>query len=122
MSYQVSYETRDQYLLVRVSGPYDPVGARETMKIVREKATREGFTRILLDALEVGAPATELDRYAMGEAFAAMFPPPFRIAVLYRATRDTFAQNTAVIRGADLFICSEESEALPWLLADGPGQ
>ncbi len=117
MAYQVVCETRDQYLLARVSGPYDPAGALAGMKAIREKALQGGLTRILLDALGVSAPPTELDRYTMGEAFAAMLPPPFKVAVLYQTMADRFTENTAVLHGADIHICSDEAEALRWLLA-----
>jgi hypothetical protein len=120
MEYQVSYEARAHYLLVRVWGQYDPAGAREVFRVVREKMQQGGFTRILLDAMGVSAPPTEFERYQMGEAMADMFPPPLKLAVLYHAIGDNFAQNTALVRGADVLACTDERQALEWLLCGGP--
>jgi hypothetical protein len=119
MNYQVSYEARGQYLLAHISGPYDPVDARDALKQVREQAVQTGFTRILLDAMTVSAASSEIDRYSMGEAFAALLPPPFKVAVLYATITDKFTENTAVLRGANMLVCSDKVEALAWLLADG---
>jgi hypothetical protein len=120
MEYQISYETRGQYLLARTSGPYDPSAARDALRALRERAAQGGFTRILIDAMKVAAPMTEMHRYMMGEAFAEVLPPPFKVALLYPAMADKFAENTAVIRGADLFICNDECQAIEWLLSGGP--
>ncbi len=118
MDYQISYEAHEQYLLVRISGPYDPVRGGTLMKSVRETALQGRFSRILLDVSTVPAPPSEIDRYQMGMVFADLFPPPFKIAVLFTAVRDKFLENTAVIRGADMFVCADEAEAVTWLLAD----
>jgi hypothetical protein len=119
MKCEASYEPRGLYLRARVSGPYDPAEARALLKQTREQAIQAGFTRIFIDAMDVEAPPSEIERYSMGEVFAIMLPPPFRVAVLYaKPTGDKFMENTAVLRGADLLICGDEMEALGWLLAD----
>jgi hypothetical protein len=119
MEYQVSYEVRSRYLLVRMAGRYDPVGARELFDAVRARAVEENLHHIFIHALEVGDPETELDRYLMGEAIAEMLPLPFKVAILYKPNYDKFTENAAVVRGADVLICSDPDEALQWLLEDG---
>ncbi len=117
MSYELSYETPGEYLIARVSGPYDPVEGRELLKGVREQARQNKLTHILLDATKVGAPSSDIDRYLMGELFADLFPVPFKVAVLFTATQDKFMENTAVVRGTSLLVCADEGEATRWLLA-----
>ena len=115
--YHVAFEARRGYLLVRVRGPYDPSIAREVLGTVKQQAQAGGFTRILIDGFEIGAPARELDRFLIGEALAELLPCPFKVAFLYKAEWiNKFGENTAVNRGAAVLVCSTEAKALQWLL------
>jgi hypothetical protein len=118
MDHQVSCEPKGQYLLARVSAPYDPAILRELFAIVRDKARECKLNRILLDGSSVPLAPSDVTRYLVGEVFAEMFPPPLKIAAIYLHSPDKFAENTAAIRGTDILICPDESEALAWLLAD----
>ena len=114
---QVTFEARERYLLVRVSGPFDVSAAREVMVTIKQQAQAGGFTHILVDALGITAPARDLDRFLVGEALAQLLPHPFKVAVLYKAEWiNKFAENTAVNRGAAVLVCSQEAKALQWLL------
>ncbi len=118
MNDQVAYEAKDSYLRVRVSAPYDPPVHRELLRGVREKALQCGYTRLLLDGTDVPAAPSDIDRYLLGEIFADLFPPPFKVAVVYPLQSDKFTENTAVVRGANILICRDEAEAVSWLLAN----
>jgi hypothetical protein len=118
MDHQVSCEPKGQYLLARVSGPYDPAILRELFTIVRDKAREGKFNRILLDGSGVAPAPSEVTRYLVGEVFAELFPSPIKIAAIYLHAPDKFTENTAAIRGTNILITPDESEALKWLLAD----
>ena len=114
---QVTFEIRSGYLLVRVRGPWDVHAARAVMGTIQQQAQAGGFRHILVDALELAAPAREWDRFLVGEALAELLPCPFKVAILYKAEWiNKFAENTAVNRGAAVLVCSKEARALQWLL------
>lgn len=121
MDQQLSFEARGQYLVARVSAPYDPAILRELFTAVRAKALERKFTRVLIDGTGVSLPSAEVNRYLVGETFADLFPPPFKVAALYPRMTDKFTENTAAIRGTDILICTDETEAVRWLLADVSG-
>ncbi len=118
MDHQVSFEAKGQYLVARVSAPYDPAILRELFAAAKAKAVERKFTRVLIDGTGVSLPSAEVDRYLVGEVFADLFPPPFKVAAVYPRMTDKFTENTAAIRGTDILICTDEAEAVQWLLAD----
>jgi hypothetical protein len=118
---EISFQKEGNYLLVKAQGVLNPDTVREGLEDLRERAMQAGVTRILINAKEVIAPKIEFHRYLFGESMAKLLPPPLKVAVLYKAELITkFSENTAVNRGADLYICSNEIEALEWLLGALP--
>ncbi len=121
MEHQLSFHPRERYLLVRAKGPSDPLAAREVLAAIREKAMQGGFTRVLLDATAIAAPATASDRVLLGKAFVALIPARMRVAVLYKPeVLDKASERAAVSRGAQLLVCREIADALPWLRGSRP--
>jgi hypothetical protein len=117
MSIDLSFQEQSNFLLVVISGQYDPVVVRETLEAIKERATQTNAIRILIDAFDLSAPTAEFARYMAGLAFAELFPYPFRVAVLYkRELINKFAENTAVNRGASFHVCSDKDYAIRWLL------
>lgn len=92
---------------------------RECFVAIRERATQIENTLILIDAFGLSAPKREFDRFLVGEAIAELLPQPMKVAALSRAELiNKFAENTAVNRGARFLVCSNEDEALQWLLEE----
>lgn len=113
----VSFREEDTHLVVRCRGEWEPAITKEIIRRIRNKAEQTSNTRIFVDCLDVAAPSKEFHRYLAGIYIAKMLPPPFKTAVLYRKELITkFSEDVAVNRGGSLFVCSNEEEALDWLL------
>jgi hypothetical protein len=112
-------ESREEsgYLFVKARGENSLPAVREFLAATRSRAEQSGFMRVLIDGRDVGKDQKEIDRFEVGIAVAAYFPRPFRIAILRKREDITkFGENTAVNRGADFLVCTQEEEAVAWLL------
>ena len=123
MSTEMSFQVRDDYLLVVARGEHPTAANIDPLfKSVQDRSREANRSRILVDARSVSKPAAEFDRYLMGKAAAEMLGPPIRTAVVCRAEYiNKFAENTGINRGALLLICDDEKTALQWLLGAVPG-
>ncbi len=91
--------------------------ARDLLLTILDVAERSGKTKVLVNALAVSAPMSEMERYFVGELVAAVFPPKYKIALVYRQEHiNKFMENVAVNRGAFLNVVGSEAAATSWLL------
>jgi hypothetical protein len=115
MNTELSFQVYPDYLHVTLSGPY-PV-EREILETIREEAQRVSRDHILVNGLELAHPRTDLDRFLLGKNIADVFAHRFKIAALVQTELITNAtENTAVNRGARLFVTDDEELALRWLV------
>jgi len=116
MNVEISFIEEDNYLYVKTRGSIVSSDIAEGMAQVKEKVSQSGYRHILIDAFEITPPQKEFDKFLFGKTAAEIFPMPFKIAVLYKKEfTNKFSENTAVNRGARLFISSDKDEALRWL-------
>ena len=115
----ISFRDEGTYLFAAVGGEWEATAVAEVAGRLRDRATAASRTRILVDAFHLSRPKTEFDQFLTGKIVAELLKPPFKIAVIYPEELVTrFTENTAVNRGANYFVCSDEEEALQWLLGD----
>ena len=92
--------------------------ARDLLLAILQIAQRSGKTKVLINAIAVSAPPSEMERYLVGELVAAIFPPKYKIAVVYRKEHiNKLMENVAVNRGAYLTVVGDEESATQWLLS-----
>jgi hypothetical protein len=112
-------QEEDNYLLITSKGDYDVDYITANLPKLVDIASSAKRTRILIDAFSIPPPKSEIDRFFLGQAFAAILRPPLRVALLYPAEFiNKFMEDTAVNRGAFLFVSGDKDEALRWLLSD----
>ena len=117
---KVTFQDADTHLVAVCEGKWEPDAVAEAVGSIKEEALRSSHRRILVYWLGVSPPPTERHRFLAGEAVAEMLPHPFKLAVLGKeALINKLGENTARNRGASVHVCSDEKEALTWLLADG---
>jgi hypothetical protein len=117
METEISFSVLESHLLVSLAGKYPALELKELLTQIRNKADDCQRTEILIDAILIEAPRSEMERYVVGEMFAALFRTDQRIAVVYRPELiNRFAENVAVNRGAQLAVFDSVASALPWLL------
>jgi hypothetical protein len=111
---EFSFLVQSDYLHVTLSGPY-PV-EREILEVIRDHAEKVARAHILVDGLGLADPRTDLDRFWLGKTVADVFGHRYKIAALVRKELITHAtENTAVNRGARMFVTDDERLALSWL-------
>ncbi len=117
MESAITFEVRAGYLYAEGQGPGDQGTMREALRTIKARADEAGLTRILINARRVERPRQGIDYFLLGEFFAELFGARYRIAALYpREFINKFAENTAVNRGANLFVTDEEAQAVEWLM------
>lgn len=113
----LTFHVHDNYLEVSYIGEHHPAILLEMMLKVKEKAKEVNHTRILLDCLQLPAPANDLQRLYVGLDIASMFPYPLRVAALYPPEFTTYlAQDVAIYRGTFFRVFAQSETALAWLL------
>ena len=117
--YNTKIEEKENYLLITASGDYNVTQMGSRMKGMVEWAKRTKKTRILIDTLNLDLPKSEYDKFILGEAFASSVRPPLKIAILSPEKMiNKFLEDTAVNRGAILFVSSNREDAISWLLSN----
>lgn len=128
----VSYDLRDGYLLITLTGQFATEPAKEVCLEGIEQARTHGFTRILCDFTALSGldekRTSVMERYNTGKFVAEALPPDFLLAVLETQQQipvGQFAENVMVNRGAMVRVVTDLHEALQWLgvgEAEAPGE
>lgn len=118
MALKLTHERLENYLFVRVEGEWTEKAIQQAIDDVAEVAQTHGHTRVLVDALNLSAPSTELKRYLAGEHIAKTWRG-LQVAVAYPKELDTgFTQVTAANRGAQMAVFWDLESAERWLMND----
>lgn len=115
---QISFEVFDNYLKINLSGEYLFSEAQDILINMNKLAAENKRTRILLDARDLLLDPSVMEKFNMGELGVKIFGTKIKIALLRKPDHiDKFMENVAVNRGGNLYIVSNEQEALDWLLS-----
>ena len=118
MALKLAHERLENYLFVWGEGEWTEKAIRQAIDEIAEVARTHGYTRVLVDALNLSAPSTELNRYLAGEHIAEVWRG-LKVAVLYPDEINTgFTQMTAANRGAQMVVFSDRESAERWLMND----
>ena len=115
--FHVDVQETGPYLTAQVRGSLSLQNMKGLVDTVVSESRRRGCNRFLVDMLQTGPPAREMDRFYIGEYLAARFHAGLKVAVVYPSELiNKFTENTAVNRGAALRVVGSREEALAWLL------
>ena len=116
MSLKVTFQERSKYLFAEFDGEWTEEAMTKALDATREKADKQGMTKLLFDGLKVSEPANEMTRFYSGEHLAKVLGRPFKISVFTRKEiYNQFGENVARNRGANIMVFFDEDEALEWL-------
>jgi hypothetical protein len=116
MSLEIRTSTTDEYLMLKVSGPYNLTEFKSLILLMRVKAAEFGHIRVLADLRGVEQDVPGYDRFILGEYYAKEIRYKLKMAVVGPPERITgFFEDVAVNRGGNVRIFSDEQSALRWL-------
>lgn len=118
MSLRFQIDPRKDYLHVVVSGTFNFLEAKASIRPFFNAARERSLTRILIYCREMEGSATDLNRYELARTIAAEQGGPFRVAIIRRvreSASDSFYENVAFNRGAFLKVTADPEEAFEWL-------
>jgi hypothetical protein len=118
MTYEIAFDPAAGHAVLTHSGPISSEDIRAAGIDLIARATKEGFTRVLVDvsAIVNELPATEL--FLRTEEHSRLGPPRPRVALIGREDQERdlgFIENVAVNRGMPLRAFVDKSLALEWL-------
>ncbi|MBL7177823.1 MAG: STAS/SEC14 domain-containing protein [Desulfobacteraceae bacterium] len=122
MTIEASFHSADGYLLASIRGKWTEDSVKEQIDNIKCEAERREQTRVLLDMREILPPQNGLTRFLSGKEMARVWGSFLKVAAIWKTEFITkFAEYTAMNRGADFAIFSDEKEAKEWLM-EGPNQ
>jgi hypothetical protein len=119
MGLSVSSEIRERYLKLTVTGEWELLEILKFIETARAACQSAQRNKVLIDLRGVEGERPNEDRLWVGKQTALALGRDMRIAVVEQADRiNKLAENTAVSRGAHLFVAPTEQEAIAWLEND----
>ena len=118
----VQFNVEENYLYVKLAGPWTAESALESMKYIKIEADKHSKLNILLDFTGMMRPENEMVRYYTGEYIADVFKTSYRLSAYAQAFKiNRFAETVAVNRNANFRIFTDEKLARDWLLLNEIG-
>lgn len=117
MNLSYSTELHERYLRLTVTGAWDLIETLKMIEVVRAECESAQRDRALVDLRALHGALSNDERLWAGKQAALALGPDLRLALLDHAERiNAVAQRAAVQRGAQLYVCASEADALAWLL------
>jgi len=106
-----------EYLEVSFSGESTFSNLNELLDQIAKECEKKNHKKVMVGLLHVKGLLSEMDRFKIGEKIAQLFPIPYRmVSIVKEGKINRFGENTAVNRGANLFVVSNRKDGLDWLL------
>ena len=119
--YDIKAEEKEHYLYILAGGDYDVSAMQERLEGLKAWAKRTRKFRVLINTLDLALPKNDFDKFIVGEAFGRLAKPPLKIAIVSPTEMvNKFLEDTAVNRGASVFVSTKLGTAVEWLLSDLP--
>ena len=120
MKSKYSFEKKENYLLLTITGDYAKEDFIAYADIILEHCEKENFKKILVDTLNVTyTNLATMDRFFIGENLANVLGPKIKLTmVMPKEHINKFAENVAVNRGGKVFVTNSVETAEDWLLND----
>jgi len=107
---------KGSYLLVEVSEAYSLKYMLSTIHEVADHCQADNLNKVLIDIRNMDGSPNIFDRYRMGIEIAKTWGPRIKVAVITKPDfSNRVTENTAVNRGAKLFVTFKMETALKWL-------
>jgi len=120
MALKLTHERLENYLFVRLEGGWTEEAVQQAIDDIAELARTHGHLRVLVDALNLSAPSTDLKRYLAGEHIAKRWRQ-LKVSIAYPEKLITgFTEDTAANRGAYMVVFPDLASAERWLTNDSP--
>ena len=117
MNHQITYLDKKEYLLIIIESRWTPEIAEQVLKEIKHEAEALKMDRLFFDVRKLELPGSESTRFLTGEFIADMLRPPIKVAALGKPEAiNRFVENTAVNRGANFKVFSDEQKAINWLM------
>lgn len=109
-------QNKGEYLFAEVSGVYSLDLLVSIIHEVAERCRSENLRKALLDLRNVEGNPSILDRYRFGIEIANAWGPRMKVVTVARLEAiNKMGENTAVNRGANIWVTSDMDLALKWL-------
>lgn len=116
MNIELTFEVFDDYLKIRLTGENPFSEIEEILTTIMRLAEDNKRNRVLIDAVDI-PDVTDMEKYYLGTLGATMYRGKIKVALLRKQEHiNKFTENVAVNRGGELYISSDESDALDWLM------
>ena len=121
MKSKYSFQRKENYLNVNLSGEYDKGEFMSLPEIIRRKCHKENIFKALVNGLDLKNTNTPaMDRFFMGEEIARSIGSAIKLAIVWpQKDIDKFTENVAVNRGSYIIVVGNVTEAEKWLLETG---
>jgi hypothetical protein len=121
MRSRYSFEQKDNYLRLLISGEYDFKDFSSYLEIVSTECERRKIYLVLLDLLNVEMSVPLMERITLGEETARKFKKRIKMAIIGDENYINRVYEIVVLKlGGNVFVSGDESKAIHWLLDENP--
>jgi len=115
----ITYTDEGVYLFVSVRGPWNVSIIEKYILEVRQRLDELGYKRVLVDDQQLTYPGgSSIERYKVGVIIAREWGPYIKAAVISQPENiSRYTETTAINRGANFMVFSDQEEAKKWLLS-----
>ena len=117
MKSSYSFEKKNGYLYLVISGEYAMTDFLLYPKLIKEECEKQQVYKVMFDGLSVKGIATVLDKLLLGKEVAKTLGRKIKIAAVWQAEHITvFFETVAGNRGARVSVFGDVEAAKNWLL------
>ena len=118
MKSKYSFEKKEGYLSLTISGEYDKMDFLSYPQLVKDECEKEGTHKVLVNALNVTEtnPPT-MERFFFGEKLADVLHGKIKFAFVWpEKDINKFTETVAINRGGYVWVFGDVETAKKWLL------
>jgi hypothetical protein len=118
MTFRTHLEHRDDCIVLRAEGDWDPASGRRALNALIDLCQREGVAKALIDTRALDGVVSILDRSEIGRIMAAARKQSIAFAIVCRPERVTperFLELVSRNRGGIVKVVTDFGEGLLWL-------
>ena len=118
MKSKYSFEKKESYLSLTISGAYDKIDFLSYPQIIKDECEKERTYKVLANALNVSGSSSEtIERFFFGEKLADVLGGKIKLAGVWpEKDINKFAETVANNRGGYTRIFGDVETAKKWLL------
>ncbi|HUI30046.1 MAG TPA: DUF4180 domain-containing protein [Candidatus Acidoferrales bacterium] len=110
-------ETKEDYSYFEITGIYSLDEGKKMIEEIYNHCMENKIHKLLVDITKKDGIIPNFDRFVLGELIAKLFSFRIKLAVIGKKDQiNKFSETVAHNRGSQLFIFSDKTEALEWLM------